>query len=352
MQKLEDIAAELEDDMERGGWTGRTVTLKYKLDTYEVFTRAKSFNHWIKTKAELYEAGKELLQPSWPLRLRLIGLRVTKLKDLRKKEDGIIKVRALLQVLRSLFQYIPCWANARLSQFFKPLSDSPHSPSKKAPAYDSDDGRDSDVELIELDSAEDELNHNASGGEDEDELPPDERRASTSGHCPPPPPPPPPPVFAPPALETKNPSSLVASSPSKSSGTRSTTAQTVSALERDAVSRKPRSDPSGQRVGHGAGRTAPKSLPDRAGVRPKSSAVAGECPLCTRSFSDNDELNAHIDWCLSREAIRSAQVEGDERERRKKPMVDSVRHPKEWWKGGSVESTVQSRKPKRRKLEG
>lgn len=92
MQKLEDIAAELEDDMESGGWTGRTITLKYKLDTYEVFTRAKSFNRWIKTKAELYEAGKELLQPEWPLCLRLIGLRVTKLKDLRKKESGIGKV--------------------------------------------------------------------------------------------------------------------------------------------------------------------------------------------------------------------------------------------------------------------
>lgn len=92
LQKLEDIAAELDDDMERGGWAGRTVTLKYKLDTYEVFTRAKSFNRWIRTKAELYEAGKELLQPEWPLRLRLIGLRVTKLKDLRKKDGGILKV--------------------------------------------------------------------------------------------------------------------------------------------------------------------------------------------------------------------------------------------------------------------
>jgi DNA polymerase kappa len=79
--------------MGRGGWTGRTVTLKYKLDTYEVFTRAKTFNRWIKTKTELYEAGRELLQSEWPLRIRLIGLRVTKLKDLRKKDDGIAKVR-------------------------------------------------------------------------------------------------------------------------------------------------------------------------------------------------------------------------------------------------------------------
>ena len=52
------------------GWTGKTVTLKYKLDTYQgkgtgqiscyggaddsltVFTRAKSFNRWISTKKE------------------------------------------------------------------------------------------------------------------------------------------------------------------------------------------------------------------------------------------------------------------------------------------------------------
>ena len=93
LDKLEDIAAELEDEMERGEWTGRTVTLKYKLDTYEVFTRAKTFNRWVKTKSELYEAGRELLQPEWPLCIRLIGLRVTKLRDLRKKDDGIAKVR-------------------------------------------------------------------------------------------------------------------------------------------------------------------------------------------------------------------------------------------------------------------
>lgn len=64
------MAAELEKDMEQNGWTGRTVTLKYKLDTYQgvcfksifkdffhmviVFTRAKSFDRWVSTKEELY----------------------------------------------------------------------------------------------------------------------------------------------------------------------------------------------------------------------------------------------------------------------------------------------------------
>ncbi|KAH9046045.1 IMS-domain-containing protein [Lactarius hengduanensis] len=225
LEKLEDIAAELEDDMERGGWTGRTVTLKYKLDTYEVFTRAKTLNRWVKTKSELYEAGRELLQPEWPLRIRLIGLRVTKLKDLRKKDDGIAK-------------------------FFEPLPDS-KSPSKSR-ARDSD-GHDSDVK--ELDS-EDDLDYDMRDVEDELSI---------------------------------------------------TVAET-------------------------------------------SAAVAGECPLCTRRFSDNDELNAHVDWCLSREAIRSAQAEGDKSER-KKPESRPNKGIQEWWKAPSLEGNVQNRKRKRRKLE-
>jgi hypothetical protein len=42
-----------------------------------------------------------------------------------------------------------------------------------------------------------------------------------------------------------------------------------------------------------------------------STAVASKCPLCTRPFSDQDELNTHVDWYLSREAVRSAYAEGD-----------------------------------------
>ena len=74
------MAAELEKDMEQNGWTGRTVTLKYKLDTYQgvcfksvleeelfhmatVFTRAKSFDRWVSTKEELYNVSG-LLQVS------------------------------------------------------------------------------------------------------------------------------------------------------------------------------------------------------------------------------------------------------------------------------------------------
>lgn len=34
LAKLEEVAAELEEDMERTGWTGKTVTLKYKTDNF------------------------------------------------------------------------------------------------------------------------------------------------------------------------------------------------------------------------------------------------------------------------------------------------------------------------------
>ncbi|KAJ6586882.1 IMS-domain-containing protein [Mycena vulgaris] len=82
LEKLEEVCAELESDMENSEWTGRTITLKYKLDTFEVFTRAKSSNRWISKKEDLFTVGQELLLPELPLTIRLIGLRVTKLKDL------------------------------------------------------------------------------------------------------------------------------------------------------------------------------------------------------------------------------------------------------------------------------
>lgn len=99
--------------------------------------------------------------------------------------------------------------------------------------------------------------------------------------------------------------------------------------------------------------TAPKARSDPANAllaSTSTTAAASECPLCTRSFTDNDELNAHIDWCLSREAIRSAQVEGDRRERGDNDV--GIQHRKERWKGGSAESTAASRKPKRRRKLG
>ncbi|TFK68694.1 DNA/RNA polymerase [Pluteus cervinus] len=91
LKKLEEIAGALENDMAEDGWSARTITLKFKLDTFQVFTRAKSCDHWIVSKEDIFSIGKELLQPEFPLSLRLLGLRATKLKDLRASESKGIK---------------------------------------------------------------------------------------------------------------------------------------------------------------------------------------------------------------------------------------------------------------------
>jgi len=56
--------------------------------SYVVFTRARALDHWVSKKEDLFSIGKELLLPELPLKLRLIGLRVTKLKDLRAPESA------------------------------------------------------------------------------------------------------------------------------------------------------------------------------------------------------------------------------------------------------------------------
>ncbi|KAJ7703238.1 hypothetical protein B0H17DRAFT_96698 [Mycena rosella] len=89
LEKLHEVCVELESDMEETQWTGRTITLKYKLDTFEVFTRAKSSTRWISKKEDLFAIGQELLLPELPLTIRLIGLRVTKLKDLYGPDPSI-----------------------------------------------------------------------------------------------------------------------------------------------------------------------------------------------------------------------------------------------------------------------
>lgn len=42
MNKLKEVAINLEGDLRRTGFKGRTVSLVFKLDTFESFTRAKS----------------------------------------------------------------------------------------------------------------------------------------------------------------------------------------------------------------------------------------------------------------------------------------------------------------------
>jgi DNA polymerase kappa len=114
--------------MARTGWAGRTVTLKYKLDnfqsrckpdmrhlgtmslililTYEAFTRAKTLPRYITSKEDILAVGKDLFLRECPLKLRLIGLRMTTLKDLRPHPGGIEKVKLTLTLTFAILRYL------------------------------------------------------------------------------------------------------------------------------------------------------------------------------------------------------------------------------------------------------
>ncbi|CAE6515988.1 unnamed protein product [Rhizoctonia solani] len=73
------------------GWAGKTLTLKYKLDTYQSFSRAKSLPKWTMTKEDILPHAQELLLKEFPLSLRLMGLRLTNLRDLRQDTNAGLK---------------------------------------------------------------------------------------------------------------------------------------------------------------------------------------------------------------------------------------------------------------------
>ncbi|KAF7968926.1 hypothetical protein HWV62_28868 [Athelia sp. TMB] len=282
LAKLEEIATELEKDLEYLGFTGRTITLKYKLDTYQVFSRAKSFSRCLSTKKEdLFAIGKELLLTELPLTLRLIGLRITKLKDLRA----------------------PSPAAGGIRKFFEPASNTPN---KRAKIYDPNEPSgssikhahvvDSDEEIEEQEDAmpgfyelEDDTDMSAAAAIDAV----DQAAASTG--------------FGEDGPAVAGPSRP---RPPVSDPVRTASGKTTSSGDALSTGSKPRSTSNAQitQVAH----KSPTSL---------------ECPICNKMLeTDNEGLNAHIDFCLSKGAIMAAQVK-----------ASPARGFKSWEKGSAVQ---------------
>lgn len=126
--KLEDIAEHLCEDMEQLHFTARCLSLKFKTHDYKrafssldhflrlrlltyfrrptsaVFTRDRTLHHGeLKSKESILKVGLQLLEENLPMRVRLLGLRVTHLKDLKVTKKGALdRVRHLLFALPHL----------------------------------------------------------------------------------------------------------------------------------------------------------------------------------------------------------------------------------------------------------
>ncbi|KAF8844303.1 DNA/RNA polymerase [Paxillus ammoniavirescens] len=272
LSKLEEVANELAGDMASGGWTGKTVTLKYKLDTYQVFTRAKSFDRWVsQKKEELFAIGKELLLAELPLTIRLIGLRVTKLKDLHAAEPvGGIK----------------CFFEAS------------NSPPRKRAKLESDIEEEQSVDTgphIDEDSMpgfyeeEEDLESDHSGNSD--------------------------------LKVSDKPRSIVHFKP-RSHGPPSQAQAPIPSRVRS--NSEARAGSSGSRFAKNSGSNWP-------GRELQSISIAGPserhtCPICGKQLAtDNQRFNAHVDFCLSKDAILEAQAEASSPKKPTKKQISKKR---------------------------
>ncbi|KAI1614363.1 DNA polymerase kappa subunit [Exophiala viscosa] len=97
-EKLRHTAEELEKDMARVGVKGRTLVLKVKLHTYEVFTRQVAPPRAVHLADDLYHFSLPMLtklEKDMPdFRLRLMGLRCTHLFSTKKDKPNFFRQRS------------------------------------------------------------------------------------------------------------------------------------------------------------------------------------------------------------------------------------------------------------------
>lgn len=93
---LRQSAVQVARDLERLDYRGKTITLTCKTDKFQRFTRAKTVLSYKHKEDDLYDITSKLFDAEvsargGPFSMRLIGVRVSGLKDLREPEKGGIK---------------------------------------------------------------------------------------------------------------------------------------------------------------------------------------------------------------------------------------------------------------------
>ncbi len=89
LEKLSEIASELERRMNRNQVKGKTITLKLKYNDFTIHTRSKTIDHFIDKKEEFFPIIQALLkQEPVAKSVRLLGISISKL-DTEVLDDGI-----------------------------------------------------------------------------------------------------------------------------------------------------------------------------------------------------------------------------------------------------------------------
>jgi len=94
LERLDKIAEELEQRLQKSKIAGKTVTLKIKYSDFTQQTRSKTLPYFIKEKSLLLETVKELLyQEKMQNSVRLLGISVTNLNITTNKKEKVFDVQ-------------------------------------------------------------------------------------------------------------------------------------------------------------------------------------------------------------------------------------------------------------------
>ena len=86
LERLHDIADEIENRMTKSNAKGKTITLKIKYSDFTQQTRSKTVNHFIFKKKDFFPIVKELLyQKKIKNSVRLLGISFSNLNTTKKE---------------------------------------------------------------------------------------------------------------------------------------------------------------------------------------------------------------------------------------------------------------------------
>jgi DNA polymerase kappa len=86
-EKLVHISQILEDDLKAEGLHGKTLTLKIKLSTFAVKTKATTMAHFTNNKSDMYACALHMLKTEMPAGIRLMGLRMSNFLEEQEQRD-------------------------------------------------------------------------------------------------------------------------------------------------------------------------------------------------------------------------------------------------------------------------
>ncbi|ORZ01306.1 hypothetical protein BCR43DRAFT_486727 [Syncephalastrum racemosum] len=100
LAKVDELAELLANDLDAKRVKGKTVGLKIKLTSFEVRVRAKTMPYYVYRASDLARIAKELLLKEMPVSLRLMGIKLSSLKDRTIDEDAVKKFFSVIPAKR------------------------------------------------------------------------------------------------------------------------------------------------------------------------------------------------------------------------------------------------------------